>query len=80
MSELINWLLKEPSWIEYRTRIDLLNQSENDSEVLLARRKLLEDINIKEMINEASNWPGPELKGHKGIPLIPFISLSFFLI
>lgn len=76
MSELINWLLKGPSWIEYRTRIELMNQSENDSEVLLARSKLLEDTKIKELINEVSNWPGPALKGHKD-PSHPIHKLVF---
>jgi hypothetical protein len=76
MSELINWLLEGPSWIEYRTRIDLMNQSENDPEVLLARRKLLEDRKINELISEESNWPGPALKGHKD-PSHPIHKLAF---
>ena len=52
MSELMNWLLEGPAWIEYRTRIDLMNQSENDSEALLARKKIFEDKQINEFIND----------------------------
>ena len=46
MSELINWLLEGPSWIQYRTRLDLMDQSEKDPEVLAARKELLIDSKI----------------------------------
>jgi len=76
MSELINWLLEGPSWVEYRTRIDLMNQTEDDPEVSLARSKLLKDKKINKIIDELTNWPGPALKGHKD-PSHPIHKLAF---
>ena len=43
MNYLIDWLLEGPSWIQYRTRLDLMGQSENDPEVFAARKELLKD-------------------------------------
>ena len=76
MSELMNWLLEGPAWIEYRTRIDLMKQSENDSEALLTRKKIFEDKQVNELINEVNDWPGPALKGHKD-PSHPVHKLVF---
>jgi len=76
MSELIYWLLEGPSWIQYRTRLDLMNQSEKDPEVLNARKEILIDSKIKELIEELNNWPGPALKGHKA-PSHPIHKLVF---
>lgn len=65
MSDLINWLLEGPSWVQYRTRLDLLRQSEKEPEVQAVKQDLLEDSQIREIIKELQNWPGPALKGHK---------------
>ncbi len=67
MSDLINWLLEGPAWIQYRTRLDLLDQSEQDTEVLAAKQGILKDNQIKEIIKELKNWPGSALKGHKDL-------------
>ena len=63
--ELINWLLDGEPWVEYRTRVDLLNQSENELEVIVAYDATLAHSNIQNMITELSDWPGPILKSHK---------------
>ena len=63
--ELINWLLDGEPWVEYRTRIDLLNQSENEPEVKAAYDATLAHSSIQNMITELSDWPGPVLKSHK---------------
>ncbi len=76
MSELINWLLEGPPWIEYRTRLDLMDQSGKDPEVSSAREKLLEDSKIKAVIDELDHWPGPALKNHKA-PYHPIHKLAF---
>ena len=76
MSELINWLLDGPSWIQYRTRLDLMNQAEKDPEVLAVRKELLIDSKIKELIDELNNWPGPALRSHKA-PSHPIHKLVF---
>jgi len=65
MKDLINWLLESPPWIEYRVRLDLLGQTEKSPEVISAKRNLLKNSQIKEIIEELQNWPGQALKGHK---------------
>lgn len=63
--ELINWLLDEEPWVEYRTRIDLLDQSENEPQVIEAYNSTFVHPNIQNLITEISDWPGPILKSHK---------------
>ena len=62
---LINWLLDGEPWVEYRTRIDLLDQSENEPQVIEAYNATLAHPNIHNLITEISDWPGPILKSHK---------------
>jgi hypothetical protein len=63
--ELINWLLDGEPWIEYRTRLDLLDQSENEPQVVDAYHATLAHPSIQNLITELSDWPGPILKSHK---------------
>lgn len=63
--ELIAWLLEGEPWIEYRTRIDLLDQSENEPQVVDAYKATLAHPNIQNLLTELSDWPGPILKSHK---------------
>ena len=37
-NKTIEWLLQGDPWIEYRTRLDLLDQTENDPQVITARK------------------------------------------
>ena len=63
--ELINWLLEGEPWVKYRTRLDLLDQSKNEPQVLDAYTSTLAHPNIQNLITELSDWPGPILKSHK---------------
>jgi hypothetical protein len=63
--ELIAWLLDGAPWVEYRTRVDLLEQSQDDPLVAKAYSATLAHPNIRSLINELSEWPGPILKSHK---------------
>jgi len=63
--ELINWLLEGDPWVEYRTRLDLLEQSENEPQVIDAYNATLAHPNIQNLITELTDWPGPILKSHK---------------
>ena len=63
--ELISWLLDGEPWVEYRTRIDLLGQLENELEVIDAYNATLAHPHIQNLIIELSDWPGPILKSHK---------------
>jgi len=65
MNTVIDWLLSGPPWIEYRTRIDLLGQSEESADVQSARERMLEHPQVRGLLEELSEWPGPPLKSHK---------------
>ncbi len=65
MDGLIDWLLSGPPWVEYRTRVDLLDQSEDAPEVRRARGAMLEHPQVRMLIDELREWPGPVLKSHK---------------
>jgi len=64
MDKAVNWLLGGPPWVQYRTRIDLLDQDENDLEVASARRGMLTNPVINALISELAEWPGSPLKRH----------------
>jgi hypothetical protein len=76
MVELIDWLLKGESFVEYRTRIDLLEQSENDPQVINSRKKMINDPKIQLLLSELKSWPGTVLSSHKSASQ-PFHKLSF---
>ncbi len=76
MEEVIEWLLDGEPWVEYRTRIDLLKQSENETEVAIARKKLLCHPKIQGLLAELRNWPGIVLNSHKSASQL-FHKLSF---
>ena len=63
-TELTDWLLEGPAWVQYRTRIDLLCQSENAPEVTAARTAMLADPQVQAMLGELANWPGAPLMRH----------------
>jgi len=65
MSELTSWLLEGPPWVQYRTRIDLLGQTENTSEVRATREAMLAHPQIQDLVSELQEWPGQILKTHK---------------
>ncbi len=53
-----------PPWVQYRTRIDLLGQTENDSEVAVTRKAMLMHPDIHMLLSELAAWPGLALKRH----------------
>lgn len=61
----IDWLLTGPSWVEYRTRIDLLGFREEDDEARTARERMQSDSAIRMVVNELAGWPGHVLSSHK---------------
>lgn len=52
----IPWLLKSNPWTHYRTLIDLLDLPADDSEVIEAKKELLADERIKNLISDAADW------------------------
>lgn len=78
-SALIRWLLEEGGpWVRYRTRVDLLGQSETDPLVLLARHELLQHPRVQQLIVNATGWPGYALTHHNDakhlLHLIPVLA------
>ncbi|MDO9300142.1 MAG: hypothetical protein Q7T89_02115 [Anaerolineales bacterium] len=61
----IEWLLQGDPWIEYRTRLDLLGQTEKDPQVVTARKAMLADAKIQSLLTELTDWPGIVLNSHK---------------
>jgi len=76
LNELITWLLNGKFWIEYRIRLDLLEQDENDPAVVAARTAMISHPQIQKLVAELSNWPGPVLRSHKDAKH-PIHKLSF---
>ncbi len=64
MDKLVEWLLEGPPWVQYRTRIDLLDQPESNSEVAANRQAMLAHPKIRTLLSELSGWPGSSLKRH----------------
>src|SRR3989304_4629055 len=72
----IDWLLAGEPWVEYRTRLDLLGQSEKDTQVKSARSAMLADAGVRNLLTELSGWPGTVLSSHKSASH-PFHKLTF---
>jgi len=72
----IEWLLAGEPWIEYRTRRDLLGQSEQDPRVTSARKSMLADAQVQSIVRELSVWPGTVLASHKSASQL-FHKLAF---
>ncbi len=76
-AKTIEWLLQQGEpWIQYRTRVDLLGQSESEPEVRARRRAMLADPKIKSLLSELADWPGTVLNSHRSASQ-PFHKLSF---
>ncbi len=76
MEGLLKWLLEGEPWVEYRTRVDLQGQSENEAEVLHVRNEMISHPKIQSLLDELKNWPGTVISSHKSAGQ-PFHKLSF---
>lgn len=76
MNPPIDWLLTGEPWIAYRTRLDLLGQSADDSLVKSARKAMLADDQVQSLLAELSGWPGVVLASHKSASQL-FHKLTF---
>lgn len=64
-NEILKWLLEGDPWVEYRTRLDLLKQTETQPEVICAREAMLTHPKIQSLLQELQNWPGIVISSHK---------------
>ena len=76
MEKITNWLLESDPCVEYRTRVDLLEQDDNDPAVIAARTAMINHTQIQGLVTELSNWPEAILKSHKDAKH-PIHKLSF---
>lgn len=76
MNPPIDWLLSGEPWIAYRTRLDLLGQSAEDPLVMSARKAMLSDGQVQNLLAELSDWPGVVLASHKSASQL-FHKLTF---
>lgn len=76
MKDVFNWLLDGEPFVEYRVRVDLLGQTENEPEVIDAKKRMMADQKIQLLLQELQNWPGEVLNSHKSASQ-PFHKLSF---
>jgi hypothetical protein len=76
MNPPIDWLLEGEGWVEYRTRLDLLDQPEDDLPVRQARQAMLADSRVQSLVTELSCWPGTVIASHKSAGQ-PFHKLTF---
>ena len=72
----LDWLLEGEPWIEYRTRLDLMDQKSDDPLVMTARGSMIEDARVCQLIDELTNWPGKVIASHKSAGQ-PFHKLTF---
>ena len=76
MEEIIRWLLEGEPWVEYRTRVDLLEQSEDEAMVIRARKEMIGHPKVQSLLGELKDWPCTVLKSHRSASQ-PFHKLSF---
>jgi hypothetical protein len=72
----VDWLLEGEPWIEYRTRVDLLGQTESNAQVKSARKGMLASPQVKALVRELAFWPGKVIASHKSAGQ-PFHKLTF---
>lgn len=61
----VDWLMSGPPYIQYRTRLDLLGETENTPAVRDARKTMLNMPEILELAASLQDWPGKVLSSHK---------------
>ena len=71
MKAPIDWLLQGEPWTAYRTRVDLLKQSEDEAGVQAARQAMIDSPPVRSLVDELAGWPGEVINSHKsaGHPL-----------
>ena len=73
---ILNWLLNAEPWVEYKTRLDLIGQSPESNDIISAKKKMINNPQIKSLLKEVQKWPNPPLKRHNDASH-PIHKLSF---
>ncbi|MFH0866965.1 MAG: hypothetical protein V1904_12280 [Bacteroidota bacterium] len=64
-TEITKQLLNSEPWTEYRTRVDLLGEPLDSSDVISAREQMIIHPKVNSLITELTGWPGTVLSSHK---------------
>ncbi len=64
LTHSIDWLMSGPPWVQYRTRLDLLGETERSKNVKAARQALLAHPQVQALLTELAEWPGRTLTRH----------------
>src|SRR5512139_2868006 len=64
MNVPLEWLLNGSPCVQYRTRLDLLGETERSKDVKAARQAMLDHPQVQALIGELRDWPGPTLNRH----------------
>ena len=64
MNGVQQWLLEGPPWVQYRTLVDLLGQTQDEAEVHAARGAMLAHTLVRGLLKDLCDWPGDVLKRH----------------
>jgi hypothetical protein len=64
-NEVIKRLLNSNPWTAYRTRVDILDEPLDSSNVLSAHEQMITHPNVDLILTELTNWPGTVLSSHK---------------
>lgn len=75
-SRMNDWLMDGPTWVRYRTLVDLMGVSEEDEKVQLARHAMLNDMQIRALLKDISSWESYPLIRHNDATH-PLHKLSF---
>ncbi len=65
LKDVSDWLLAGEGFVEFRTRVDLLGQSQDEAEVVAAKKRMVDDPKIQQLLQELKGWPGQVLNSHK---------------
>ena len=78
MEDIYSWIVDTSPWIEYKARLDLLQNGPSRPEVKEAKEKLISHPGFNPIIQELLQWPGDVLKNHKsaGHPLHKLVFLA----
>jgi hypothetical protein len=76
MNQILCWLLEGDPWVEYGTRISVMQQDYLHPDVLQSHQQLLEHPFIRNLVADLQNWPGLTISSHKSAGQM-FHKLSF---
>lgn len=65
MKRDIAWLMEGPAWVRFRVQTELQGAPAADAGAEKTRKEILKAPEVKELLDELSDWPGKVLTSHK---------------